>query len=159
MNAAYTAVRGDPRQRSQVINVEVSVPETTGSCTRILKAKNIWKIKNLLLLMILKFLICSPLNLVIHNSNLKIHEWNILSYSSCCYSSLCIPQVKLYFLAKFKPNCIISLRFFLSRRNQRLLLKIKKLFLTVGLLTLPTSKLFSSINPFLGKHICVFHIN
>ena len=74
MNAAYTAVRGDARQRSQVINVEVSVPETTGSCTRILKAKNIWKIKNLLLLMILKFLLCSPLNLVIHNSNLKIHE-------------------------------------------------------------------------------------
>ena len=132
MNTTYAAVRRDPRQLSQVIKVEISVPETTGGCARILKARNIWKIKNLLLLMVLIFLLCLPPILVIRNSNLKIHEWNILSY---CYSSLCIPQVKLYFLAKSKPNCITSLLFFLSRQNERPLLKVKKVFLTVGLLT------------------------
>ena len=74
MSTAYAAVRGDPRQLSQVINLEISVPETKGSCARILKAKNIWKVKHLLLLMVLIFLLCLPLNLMIRNSNLKIHE-------------------------------------------------------------------------------------
>ena len=74
MNTTYAAVRRDPRQLSQVIKVEISVPETTGGCARILKARNIWKIKNLLLLMVLIFLLYLPPILVIRNSYLKIHE-------------------------------------------------------------------------------------
>ena len=41
MSTAYAAVRGDLRQLSQVINVEISVPETTGGCAQIFKAQNI----------------------------------------------------------------------------------------------------------------------
>ena len=103
-------------QLKQVIHIKISVPDNTGSCAWSLKAKNVRKIKNLLILMVLLFLLWLPLNLVIRNSNLKIHEWNFLNYLSCCYFSLCIPQVKLYFLAKSKPNCIISLGCFATSK-------------------------------------------
>ena len=117
--------------------------------------KNIWKREKLIAAHCFKVFFHLPLNLVICKSTLKIHEWNILSYPCCWHSSCFTPQVKLYFPAKFKPICIISLHF-LCCQNLRNLINVKKVILMVGLLTLPLPKSFSPMNLFWRKYICVF---